>query len=233
MYDTRFSENDYYFVQLKEERTGKIIEKKLFIDKSYPYIKNPEQEIKIETAFPHALRPNYYLILFDQDERKTMIDLISDLSGMEEEIDYYLIETWKEKIANFYNQNFNTYKEFYENYRELLNQKGISPRTYGEFKDWIKGSHNYTQIPDDLYYIGQIMADTFFMENYKAIHEEGKKIQVLHLQISKKMNNIIKQILEGNLEIKNLSLEEFEIYERIENSIYIIQDIKKIKTGAN
>ncbi len=227
IYEREFIEKDHYVVTLKNEKTGEIGKRRLHIDKTYMYMEKGEEKINI--GFPRVFEEGYFLILIDQDERKSIIDMVLEISGIEDEIDNELIETWSRKLAQYFEHNFATYKDFYKIYKRFLEKLGKSPRSYDAFKSWVQGNRTYTRDPKDLYHLGQIMNEPFLLNYFTLIHEEGKKIQQYHIAISKKLSKLVNQILEKNIKLSDLSLEEFELYKKIENSIYIIQDIKKVK----
>jgi hypothetical protein len=66
-------------------------------------LENREGEIKEDT--PDKLKSGYLVVILDNDERKTLLELIINIFGYEEVIDKYLIESWQLKLKSFMEHN--------------------------------------------------------------------------------------------------------------------------------
>ncbi|MBN1213838.1 MAG: hypothetical protein JXA99_00195 [Candidatus Lokiarchaeota archaeon] len=214
------SENIDCNVILRNEINGEQISFQLDYRKKYMFFKKKE-DIKVEISFPHAIPKQSYLILFGKDERLSMTEFLKQAFEFEDNIDYDLIEKWHGRLSSFYNKNYNNYKKFYNdfihNYPDSI--------SYNEFKEWIKGNVNYTNDPINLYNLGVLMDDAFFMDDYYSIHEEGKKIQKFNIRLSKKMKKLIIQVLSQNITWSSCSQEERLLIEKIENCIFKVENI--------
>ncbi|MFW9939414.1 MAG: hypothetical protein ACFFFT_00140 [Candidatus Thorarchaeota archaeon] len=222
--DQKYLENIEHFdcaVILRNESSGGLLSLELDVRKNYLYFKNRDN-IKIETGFPHSLRKDYYLILFGEKEKLSISDFVKDAFELEEDIDYGLINEWKGRLATFYLKNFNNYREFH---KKFINSTP-STITGPQFSNWVKGNTNYTKDPMNLYYLGEIMEDDFFMENYKLIHTEGIKIQSFNQKLSKRIKKLVIQVLDGNISRMDCSPDELLLLENIENCIFKINEIQ-------
>lgn len=84
---------------LKRFNKSETITKKLSFDKTYLHLKKIDGKFDEDT--PDKLYAGCYVVILDNNERKTLLELIIDISGMEESVDKELIETWKNKLNEF------------------------------------------------------------------------------------------------------------------------------------
>ena len=75
---------------------NRIYLKELPLNKTYFYLKTIGG--KIEEATPKNLRENYLVVILDNDEKKSLLELIIDIFGLEEGINKFVIEYWKESL---------------------------------------------------------------------------------------------------------------------------------------
>jgi len=205
---------------LRNESSGKILSLNLDVRKNYLYFKKRDN-IKIESGFPHSLRKDFYLILFGEEEKLSISDFVKDAFELEEDIDYDLIDEWKGRLSTFYLKNFNNYREFHK----IFVESTPSTITKPQFSNWVKGNTSYTKDPMNLYYLGEIMDDDFFKDNFKLIHTEGIKIQTFHQKLSKRIKKLVIQVLDGKISRMDCSPDELLLLENIENCIFKINEI--------
>ena len=223
--DQKYLENIEHFdcaVILHNECSGRILTLELDVRKNYLYFKNRDN-IKIESGFPHSLRKDFFLILFGEEEKLSISDFVKEAFELEEDIDYKLFDDWKGRLATFYLKNYhNKNKVFHKKFVEST----PSTITYPQFSNWVKGNINYTRDPMNLYYLGEIMEDEFFKDNYKLIHTEGIKIQTFNQKLSKRIKKLVIQVLDGNISRMDCSPDELLLLENIENCIFKINEIQ-------
>lgn len=228
IYSSRVDDQEFYIVELYDEIRDVRLTKNLQIDNTYVYLRDRSSN-NVKTTFPKYLKKDDYIVFVDQDERKSIVDLISSQLDSDTFIDFNAIERWQRKIGRYYEKNYQNINDFYRDYRNIVKKYKKKPRHRTTLANWVRGETTYTQDPKDLYYIGVIMKDPFFLEEYDHIHEQGKKIQIFHRKLSIKLKKIIVQVLEKNIDLSSLSLDEYEIYRRIEKSIFCIESIFKNK----
>jgi len=206
--------------QLENLNSGEKLIIPLDYHKKYMFFKNKDQ-IKVENGFPHAIPKNSFLILFGRDEKLSMSEFLKQAFEFEYDIDYDLIDEWQERLQSFYLNNYTTYMEFFKDFDRNF-PKSIS---YNEFKNWVKGYVNYTKDPKHLFKLGELMNDPFFMDNYHLINQEGRKVQIFNMKLSRKLKKLIIQILGGNISWNTCSEEERLLLEKIENCIFKVENI--------
>ena len=207
-------------LKVTNEINGNKLTVNLDIKKTYMYFKHKDN-VKIEYGFPYSLQKDNFLILFGEFDKLSATDFIKDAFGLEDDIDHDMVYKWKGALSKFYFGNYTTYSKFYSDFKASCN----STISYGEFMKWVKGEVNAPLDPENLNYLGQIMNDSFILENFEFICQEGRKIQKFHIRIGKLLKKLIVQILKGNIERKECSIEELGLLEEIENCIFKIDAI--------
>jgi len=182
---------------------------------------NNKNDIMIEYGFPYSLQKDSFLILFGEFDKLSATDFIKNAFGLEDDIDHDMVYKWKGALSKFYFDNYKNYSKFYNDFKASCN----STISYNEFKKWVKGEVNAPLDPENLNYLGQVMNDSFILENFEFICQEGRKIQKFHIRISKLLKKLIVQILKGKIERKECSFEELGLLEEIENCIFKIDTI--------
>lgn len=207
-------------VKLENEISGSFQTVNLDVRKKYLYFTDTEN-VKIESCFPHFLKEDHYLILFGEREKLSISDFIKDAFELEEDIDYKLIDEWHGRLSSYYLANFSKYKSFYKRFKEN------TPSTISsvQFNNWVKGKTNYTLKPMNFYYLGELMRDDFFTDNFKLICEEGKKIQKFNQKLSRKIKKLVVRVLDHSVSRAECSPDELLLLENIENSIFKILNI--------
>ncbi|MHA1250551.1 MAG: DISARM anti-phage system protein DrmE domain-containing protein [Candidatus Helarchaeota archaeon] len=214
------TENVDCFAILRSELNKDLITIPLDYKKKYMFFKKKE-DIKVKIAFPHAIPKCAYLVLFGKDEKLSISEFLKKAYNFEDNIDYNLIDEWQGRLASFFVRNYSTYKDFFRDF----NRNYPDSISYNEFKEWVKGNINYTQDPKHLYKLGELMNDSFFINNYNIIHQEGRKIQTFNLKLSRKIKKLIVQVLNQNILWNSCSQEERLLIEKIENCIFKIENI--------
>lgn len=194
--------------------------KSLSVEKTYFYLKNIGG--KILQGTPKILKPGYFVVVLDNDERKTLLQLIIEMYGLENDIDTQVIEFWKERLIGFMEDNQITYRELYNTYNSLGGERG-----YQTVMNWAKGAVLGPEDPKDIFLIGKLIDENILTENYILIENEIDKVRNIHRTTGRKLSNVIKTLIfEGNrLDTQNLSYEESLFYEKVNKGIYEILEI--------
>lgn len=208
-----------YEVSLRRVDETQPIKKLLPAEKTFIYLEKIDG--KILDGPPRDLKPGYYIILLDNNERKSLLDLIIEIFDLEKSIDKYLIKIWKEKLIEFIEEHNLSYKEFHE----LYLQEG-GERRYQTLLNWIKGNILAPENSMDLLVVGRVLKNEEIMENYQIIEQEVNNLRNIHRIVGRKLKKIIKEVLKGRIDPTQLSYEEYAIYKKIENGVYEIVDIK-------
>lgn len=204
--------------KLQNIKTKEFVEKKLPVNKSYLTFDNIYHIDEAKELKPSELVSGDYIIIIDNDERKSLLNLVIDVSGFKSQINMDLVEYWKLEFLNYVESKKLKYSEVYNIY---CNKGG--DKTYQAVMQWCKGEHMGPQSADDLYIIGEILEDGFIMENYMSIFQQISLVRTSHRLIGKKLKKMIKSILTDDyLDVSSLNESEYLIYENIQNGIYKI-----------
>lgn len=195
--------------------------KLLPVEKTYFFLKNIGA--KVEECSPKDLKPGNFVIILENDEKKTLLQLIIEMYDLESNIDREIIEFWKERLMLFMKDTGIKYRELYNVYSQFGGQKH-----YQTVLNWAKGKVIGPEDPKDLHFIGKILGENILKDNYWLISEEIEKVRNIHRITGRRLKNVIKAIIfEGNsLDAQNLNYEEYLIYEKVKNGIYEIQEIR-------
>ena len=159
-----------------------------------------------------------YIIIIDNDERKSLLNLVIELSNFNYIINTDLVEYWKLEFLNYVESNNLKYSEIYNIY---CNNGG--DKTYQTVMQWCKGEILGPQSANDLYIIGKIINDGFIMDNYLSMFQQISLMRTSHRLIGRKLKKMIKSILTDEyLDVSSLNESESLIYENIQNGIYKI-----------
>ncbi|HHY00963.1 MAG TPA: hypothetical protein GX531_06305 [Methanothermobacter sp.] len=200
---------------------GRKYVKSLPVEKTYFFLKNIGG--KIEEGSPKDLKHGNFVIVLDNDEKKTLLELIIEIYDLESSIDKEIIEFWKERLMLFIKDTGMKYRDLYNVYVDFGGEKH-----YQTVLNWAKGKVIGPEDPKDLYYIGKILDENIIQDNCRLISDEIEKIRTIHRTTGRKLKNVIKTIIfEGkNLDAQNLSYEEYLFYEKVKNGIYEILEIR-------
>lgn len=174
---------------------------------------NDAKELK-----PSELKSGDYIIIIDNDEKKSLLNLVIELSNFNFIINMDLVEYWKLEFLNYVESSNLKYSEIYNKYCSNGGDK-----TYQTVMQWCKGEILGPQSAKDLYIIGKIINDGFIMDNYISIFQQIVLIRTSHRLIGRKLKKMIKSILTDEyLDVSSLNENEYLIYKNIQNGIYKI-----------
>lgn len=204
--------------RLQNIKTQEFVEKKLPINKSYLTFNNIHNIDDAKELKPSELNSGDYIIIIDNDEKKSLLNLVIDVSNIKEKINMDLIEYWKLEFLNYIESNKLKYSEIHNIY---LKKGGT--KTYQTVMQWCKGEIMGPQSSEDLYIIGKILDNSFIIENYQLIFNQINLVRTSHRAIGRKLKKMIKSILTDEyLDISKLNDNEYKIFENIQNGIYKI-----------
>lgn len=215
-----FREGSYYGISLRKLNSNYTTNMLLPIEKTYFYLKRIG--VEVEEGTPRNLRPGYIIVILDNDEKKTSLEIMLEIFDLEESVDKDLITYWKERLAEFIETYNLTYAEFYKLYEE----KG-GERSYQTVMNWAKGNILGPEDPNDLLIIGRILGDEYIIEDFRIINREVRYLRVIHQNTGRMLRRIIRQIITGKLDPSKLSYDEYRLYEKIEDGLYEIISIVK------
>lgn len=211
------------FYEVVLRRIGETQIKKLLpAETTYIYEENGE----IQEGTPRNLKSGFHVVILDNDERKTLLDVIIEIFDLEETVDKYLIGLWKERLIKFIEEYDLSYADFYRRYKRIGGK-----REYQTVLNWAKGNVIAPEKTNDLFIIGKILEDAEIIEDYQVIDREVSKLRNRHRNIGRKVRKIVKEMLKGRIDATTLSYEEYALYERIEKGFYEIIDIRLQNNG--
>lgn len=209
--------NEYVEFYLRKLNNDRKYHKKLNLGKSYFYLKTLGGNVFEGT--PGIFRPGNYVVILDDDDQKSLLQLILDIFGLEESVNKKLIEYWKHAFIRFIQKENISENKLYERYLELGGQ-----RTRTTIRNWSRGAVLGPDDPDDLLLIGKIIDNKAITENYIIMNSEIDKVRNIHRVTGRRVKMIIKKIIfeRDNLEPSKLNYEEYLFYEKVKNGIYEI-----------
>ena len=213
--------NEYYRVVLEKFDESTRVNRNLPINKSYLYLKDMDDEV--QEGYPTDLKIDNYMVLIGNDERRTFLDTIIEISGLEDSINKRLLTMWKEKLRSLIDKENLSYAQAYRMFME--NGGTIS---YPEFLNWAKGNVIGPDDPNDLVILGKMMDEEELIENYDLVNQEVEDLRNIHKRTGRRVRKIIKEVLKGELNQSKLSFEECMLYEQIHNNIYKIVEIERV-----
>ena len=204
--------------KLMNIQTNQFVEKKLPVNKSYLTFDNIHNIDDAKELKPSELNSGDYIIIIDNDERKSLLNLVIELSNFNYIINTDLVEYWKLEFLNYVESNNLKYSEVYNVY---CNNGG--DKTYQTVMQWCKGEILGPQSANDLYIVGKIINDGFIMDNYLSMFQQISLMRTSHRLTGRKLKKMIKSILSDEyLDVSSLNESESLIYENIQNGIYKI-----------
>ncbi|MCJ7572400.1 MAG: hypothetical protein MUO82_11105 [Candidatus Thermoplasmatota archaeon] len=217
----------YYTVVLSKVNNVSFVKTlKLPINKTYFFLDKLDGILSEGT--PRNLKEEYFVIILDNDERKTILELIFETSDLEESIEKYWIESWKARLAEFIENNNLSYSQFHRLYKDAGGN-----RDYQTVLLWAKGGVIGPENKMDLFTIGKILADKEIMEDYEKIDREVDSLRQIHRSVGRNMRKIIKAVMTGNIDPEKLSYDELILYEKIKDGVYKIEKITKCDNNLN
>lgn len=208
-------------ISLKKIGSDELIQKKLPLYKTYYFLKEQNGEIYEDT--PLNLKTGYFVVILDNDERKSLLELIIEIYDLEEDVDKHIVETWKWKLSRFVQEQELKPSELYKLYLENGGQ-----RVSQTLNNWLKGSVIGPEHPQDLLIIGKMLNDEEIIENYELIEQEIRIVRKIHRNIGRKVKKIVKETLKGKLNLSTLNFEERKLYEKIKDGIYEVYEISDL-----
>ena len=203
---------------LQNIQTNEFVEKKLPVNKSYLTFDNIYHIDDAKELKPSELKSGDYVIIIDNDEKKSLLNLVIDSSDFSSQINMNLVEYWKLEFLNYVESNNLKYTEVYDTY---CNNGG--DKTYQTVMQWCKGEIMGPQDPNDLLIIGQILDNIFIIDDYLSMFQQISLVRTSHRIIGRKLKKMIKSILTDEyLDVSSLNDREYLIYENIQNGIYKI-----------
>ena len=204
--------------ELKNIETDEIIIKKLPINKSFSYFNRSN---KLMEGPPKVIKKGDFLIFIDNDDKKTLLELIIEVYDLEFAVDKDSIEYWKNKLIDYFESNNLKYTTFNEKFNSIGGNKTI-PAT----SSWIKGEVIGPKYANDLFLLGKLMDDDLLIENYGYMFSEIEKIRTIHRVTGRRINKIIKGIMSDRNSINPENLGYFGqlFYEKIRNGVYEVMD---------
>lgn len=212
----------FYEVFLRKTGEAQTIRKLLPAEKTYIYVENG----KIHEGSPRNLKQGVHVVLLDNDEKKTLLDLIIEIFNLEQRVDKYLISLWKERLMKFIEEYESSYADFYRLYKRRGGR-----REYQTVLNWVKGNVIAPEDQTDLFIIGKILEDAEIIADYQLIDREVGKLRGIHRNIGRKLRKIIREMMKGEVDTTKLSYEEYALYERIENGFYEVIKIEMRNSG--
>lgn len=204
--------------RLQNIQTQEFVEKNLPVNKSYLAFDNIYHIDEATELKPSELKSGDYIIIIDNDEKKSLLNLVIDSSDFKSQINMNLVEYWKLEFLNYVESNNLKYSEVYNIY---CNRGG--DKTYQAVMQWCKGEAIGPQSAQDLYIIGDILDNMFIMDNYLSIFQQISLVRTSHRLVGRKLKKMIKSILTDEyLDVSSLNDREYLIYENIQNGIYKI-----------
>lgn len=204
--------------KLMNIQTDNLVQKKLPVNKSYLTFDNIYNIDDAKELKPSELKSGDYIIIIDNDEKKSLLNLIIDLSDVKYSINSSQVEYWKLEFLNYISANNLKYSEVYNIY---CNKGG--DKTYQTVMQWCKGEVLGPQSAEDLYIIGKILNNGFILNNYQSMFQQISLVRTSHRLVGRKLKKMIKSILTDEyLDISSLNESEYLIYENIQNGIYQI-----------
>jgi hypothetical protein len=212
---------EYLEVYLRNLSNENKYLKRLPIEKTYFYLKTLGGNVL--QGLPKNFRPGNYIVILENDEKKSLLQLIIDLFGLEENVKKNLIEYWKNSLIKFVNKENLSYKTLYE----LYSKKG-GKKDYDAVRNWANGAVIGPEKSEDLLIIGETINNKTIIEYYEMMASEIEKVRVIHRIAGKRIQKIIKTIIFENkeLNVNELNYEEYIFYEKVKNGIYEILEIK-------
>lgn len=212
----------FYEVFLGGMGETQMIRKLLPAEKTYIYEGNGE----IQEGSPRNLEQGFHVVILDNDERKTLLDIIIEIFDLEQSVDKYLIGLWKERLIKFIEEYGLSYTDFYRLYKGSGGK-----REYQTVLNWAKGNVIAPEDSNDLLIIGKILEDAEIIEDYQVMDREVSKLRNRHRNIGRKIRKIIKEMLKGGVDTTKLSYEEYALYDKIEKGFYEVVEIKMQNIG--
>lgn len=208
-------------VKLKNFENNQIVEKSLPTTKTFLSFRDLDNIEGAAEIKPSELKVGHYVIIINNNEKKTLLELVTEIYNYNLELNTSIIEYWKEKFLEYIEFKELSYKQLYEEYINIGGTKN-----YQTILKWGKGEVIGPQKEEDLLYIGKLIKNPHIINNYKEMFYQINLVRLSHRKIGRQLKKMIKTILsDENLNIDNLTLEEDIIYQNIKNGIFEVLEI--------
>ncbi len=186
-----------------------------------------KKEMKLEEKIVDELTNGDFLILLDQDEKRSFFDFIIDTFNLEEGVDVELVSSWKHILDRYVTNNEEDSSLLYQEYEKLCCEHNYEPKHINTFRNWIKGNVIGTRDPEDIYILGLLTGNEKLVDQYKHIHKEIEELWKIRRLVGKKINKIVGELLGGSFNQYDLNYEESIIYDKI--TIYSITSLEHVE----
>lgn len=206
-------------VKLLNTYSNKILIKKLPKNRKYLKFTSFDKLDDCLEVKPELLKEGEYVIILD--DHKSFLDTFIDIFGFDEDINRDLAYSWKDKILSYVKKNSLTTTDFHKQYKAKGGKRG-SQTVY----TWLYGNAIAPIKANDIKVLGEAIGDDFLINHYNLINVEAKKIRSLNMTMGRKLRSIVKGIIVEKelIDFQSLSFEERIMYQRIKDSIYMVQE---------
>ncbi|WP_304103409.1 hypothetical protein [Methanobrevibacter ruminantium] len=212
--------NEVVSVELLNLDDNKIYEKKLLKNKKYLRFKDYNKLDEALEVKPEMFNRDDYVIVLESD--RSFLDLYLEIFNEDEYMDRDFVDYWKDQLSSYIESNGLTIRSFYDLYRQYCDEHNVKGVGLQSIRYWTIGYVISPKNPDDLRKIGEIINDSYLLENYEAMNEEAVNLRSLNMRMGRKLSSLIKNVIinSDSIDYGRLSFEERIIYNKIKNSIY-------------
>ena len=155
-----------------------------------------------------------------------LLELLLDLYGLKDKIDYEIVNIWDDCVHSFQNSDY-TMPRLYDRYVEL---GGIKTRQ--TVNQWFNGNVMGPNSQDDLEIIGEILGNEDLTINADYIFEELERIRNYKRALGRKLNKIIASIIQHESFENDDPFSEM-IRENVKNYLFVVKKIQKVCIDSN
>lgn len=225
----KFSSSELSLEGAKEEdlafKISRFPERKptreIHLPSSESLIKIEGRENKFRQKNAREIEKGDLIILIDKEERKSLVELLSEEIGLEKDLDTTHLAEWKKRLREYISVEGLSVKEFY---RTLSEKSDIS---YQAVLSWVHGEVIGPRNPEDLRRIGEIINYPYLVEEYENLYSDMEKLRNAHQKVGRRIEVIIKNKLEGKKVNHEFSFDEFSLSRRL--TVYRVESISSIE----
>lgn len=223
--------NETISVNLFNLVNEQVYTKNLIKNKKYLRFKSYDELDKALEVKPQLLNKDDYVIVMNNN--MSFLDIFMSIFDQEEFIDRELVNYWRDLLIDYKNSNNLSIKEVYKIYEDFTEKDktkhgvGSGPIGYQAFRQWIRGYIIAPSNVDDLKRLALMFDDVFLLKHSEEILKEAEKLRNLNRFMGRKLNFIIRTIIEnsGEIDYNNLSFEEQDIFNIIKHSVYQVVSV--------
>lgn len=206
---------DYNSIQfsLYNVTSGEYSSKRLPVYKTFFTFKGDNVK-KGEELTPYLIQEDDYVLIIDNNIKKSLLDFVLELHNLEGTFDSEEIEYWKEKLLEYINTKESDMDKLYDKYCKLGGDK-----TLGTFKHWCNGNVIGPRESDDLLLIGKVIEDKYLQKNYEYMMTNIEYLRSYHRNTGRQLKKMIGYVISDE-DASNLSRMEEVIYDSVKDSIY-------------